>query len=143
MYWTAEFSLDFTSDITPVLNASSKNEIEQDEKVYKEEMTNDEIIRYVYKAGTPMSNVTLVSAINAGTFEDKGKMDSINDCIKVCGESKDCNVAFMLSSQCFNVHCYSDDTCKVKPAYSSFYKPQLAYVKHRVIRIPRNASKTQ
>lgn len=106
-------------------------------------MTNDEIVRYVYKADTPLSNVTLVSAINAGTFEDKGKMDNVNDCIKVCGESWDCNVAFMLSSQCFNVHCYSDATCKVKPAYSSFYKPQLAYVKHRLIRKPRNTSKTK
>ena len=87
-----------------------------------------------------MKNVTLAAAINAGTFVDKGKMEKMTDCIKACGESPDCNLAFMLSAQCFGVHCFSDDTCKTKPAYSAFYDPQLSYVKHRIIRKVKNGS---
>lgn len=112
----------------------SKDDLDVGEMLYKEELEGPYLVRYLYKADPPISNVTLTSAINAGTFVDKGKMNSIDECIKKCGESSDCNVAFMLSSQCFSVHCFSEDTCKTKPAFSSFYNPQLAFVKHRVIR---------
>ena len=63
------------------------------------------------------------------------------ECVKECGEAKDCDVAFSLSSQCFNVHCYSRESCKTKPAFSNFYKPQLAYVKHRVLNTSLSKSK--
>ncbi|XP_065644694.1 uncharacterized protein LOC100203833 isoform X39 [Hydra vulgaris] len=133
--------LNFT-DNPDVIN-KTKVQLPQDdifpgETVYKEEIVGNHYIRYLYKATPPMNNVTLASAINAGTFEDKGKMDTISECIKACGVSPDCNVAFMLSSQCFNVHCFSDETCRTKPAYSTIYKPELSYIKHRVIRKPRN-----
>ncbi|XP_065681089.1 uncharacterized protein LOC100203833 isoform X15 [Hydra vulgaris] len=133
--------LNFT-DNPDVIN-KTKVQLPQDdifpgETVYKEEIAGNHYIRYLYKATPPMNNVTLASAINAGTFEDKGKMDTISECIKACGVSPDCNVAFMLSSQCFNVHCFSDETCRTKPAYSTIYKPELSYIKHRVIRKPRN-----
>lgn len=117
------------------------NDTTDGEKMYKEESEGNEYVRYLYKADAPIANVTLTAAINAGKFVDQGKMNSIEDCIKKCGESADCNVAFMLSSQCFSVHCFSEDTCKTKPAFSSFYSPQLAYVKHRVVRKPKNNSK--
>lgn len=124
-----------------LLTAFKNEDIEDGETVYKEEIAGKEYVKYVYKADTPIDNVTLASAINAGTFEDKGKVEKMSDCVKTCGESKDCNVAFLLSSQCFNVHCFSDDTCKIKPAFSTYYKPQLAFIKHRVIRKARNTSK--
>ena len=127
-------------DISNVTDSFKMEDIENSETVYREEISGAEFIRYVYKVEPVQKNVTLASAIDAGTFEDKGKMDSISDCVKSCGESSDCNIAFMLSSQCFNVHCFSDDTCKTKSAYSSFYNPELAYIKHRVIRKPRNSS---
>ena len=135
--------LDFTDALDAVNKTAvevSQEDIFPGETVYKEEISGNQHIRYLYKATLPKTNVTLASAINAGTFEDKGKMGTIAECIKSCGVSPDCNVAFMLSSQCFNVHCFSDDTCRTKPAYSALYKPELAYIKHRIIRKPRNIS---
>jgi len=138
-----------TSDTKPAINATTNSaaptassepqkydddDIHLGEKVYKEEIANGDVVKYVYRADAPIANVTLKSAINAGKFDDKGKVDSMEDCVKICGETSDCDVAFMLSSQCFNVHCHSDETCQTKPAFSSFYNPQLSYIKHRSIK---------
>ena len=130
------------TDYTTSNSTKNNDVVGPDEIVYKEEITGDKRIQYVYSADPPVANVTLTSAINAGTFEDKGKMDSIMECVKACGEAKDCNVAFSLSSQCFNVHCFSIDTCKTKPAFSNYYKPQLAYVNHRIINTSLNRSES-
>ena len=145
-----------TSDANPPGNATTNNQtssattepqkyddddIHLGEKVYKEEIANGgDVIKYVYKADAPIVNVTLKSAINAGKFDDKGKVDSMEDCVKICGESADCDVAFMLSSQCFNVHCYSEESCQTKPAFSNFYNPQLSYIKHRSVKKHKNDS---
>lgn len=131
----------FFVDFSEKNKTTSRGAVESDEVVYKEEINGDKRIQYVYSASTPMANVTLTSAINAGTFEDKGKMESISDCVRTCGETKDCDVAFSLSAQCFNVHCFSPESCKTKPAFSTFYQPQLAYVKHRVLITSINKSK--
>ena len=147
----AENSLIGNNTIQAISNATSslpdgvkkydEDDVHLGENVYKEEIAGEDVIRYIYKADEPLSNVTLKSAINAGKFEDKGKVDSINDCIKICGENSQCDVAFMLSSQCFTVHCASTESCETKPAYSNFYKPQLAFIKHRAIKKHKNQSK--
>ena len=41
-----------------------------------------------------------------------------------------CSLAFMLGKQCFAVSCYNDALCLTKPAFSPFYKPKIAFVKH-------------
>uniref|UniRef100_A0A7M5X7V4 Uncharacterized protein n=1 Tax=Clytia hemisphaerica TaxID=252671 RepID=A0A7M5X7V4_9CNID len=120
---------------------SDDSDVENEEHVYKETIAdNGDVQKLVYKAAPTLVNVTLRSAINAGKFDDRGKVNSMDDCIKMCGQAGDCDVAFMLSSQCFTVHCFSEESCQNKPAFSDFYNPQLAYVKHRVINRHKNTT---
>uniref|UniRef100_A0A7M6DP15 MANSC domain-containing protein n=1 Tax=Clytia hemisphaerica TaxID=252671 RepID=A0A7M6DP15_9CNID len=120
---------------------SDDSDVENEEHVYKETIAdNGDVQKLVYKAAPTLVNVTLRSAINAGKFDDRGKVNSMDDCIKMCGQAGDCDVAFMLSSQCFTVHCFSEESCQNKPAFSDFYQPQLAYVKHRVINRHKNTT---
>lgn len=84
-----------------------------------------------YTAGEILSNVTLKYGIKAGRFSDKGKVANMTECIRACGKLETCSLAFMLGKQCFAVSCYSDTLCVTKPAFSPFYKPKIAYVKHK------------
>ena len=123
-----------TKPATTEVKKFDENDVELGEKVYKEEIAeNGDVTKLVYKAEPTQSNVTLKSAINAGKFDDRGKVESMDDCVKICGEATGCDVAFMLSQQCFTVKCSSEDSCQTKPAFSKFYNPQLAFVKHRAV----------
>lgn len=107
------------------------------EVVYKEELTDKEHIKFIYSIAAVLPNVTLAAGINAGTFTDKGPIESMDDCIKSCGQTSNCDVAFKLGKQCFGVACYSQDTCQTKPAFSAFYNPLIAKIKHRTIKTSR------
>ena len=121
-----------------------ESDVELGEKVYKEEIAeNGDVMKLVYRSSPIQSNVTLRSAIDAGKFDDRGKVDSMDDCVKICGETTSCDVAFMLSQQCFTVHCNSLESCQTKPAFSNFYNPQLAFVKHRVISKHKNVNENK
>lgn len=87
-------------------------------------------LRNTYTSGDILYNVTLKFGIKAGKFSDKGKVGNMSDCIKACGKMETCSLAFMLGKQCFAVSCYDNALCLTKPAYSPFYKPQIAFVKH-------------
>lgn len=105
--------------------------------MYKEELTDTEHIKFIYSANSLMANVTLTSGISAGTFTDKGAIENMDDCVKSCGQTSNCDVAFKLGKQCFGVACYSSDTCQTKPAFSAYYNPLITLVKHRTIKTPR------
>ena len=111
------------------------------EVVYKEELTDTEHIKYIYSTSAIMPNETLTVGINAGKFTDKGTIESMDDCVKSCGQTSNCDVAFKLGKQCFGVACYSPDTCHTKAAFSSYYNPAIALVKHRTVKTPRNKGK--
>lgn len=83
-----------------------------------------------YMAGEILFNVTLKYGIKAGKFNDKGKLGNMSECVRACGRMESCSLAFMLGKQCFAVSCYNDALCLTKPAYSPFYKPKIAFVKH-------------
>ena len=87
-------------------------------------------LKNTYTAGDILYNVTLKYGIKAGKFNDKGKLGNMSDCIKACGRMETCSLAFMLGKQCFAVSCYNDALCLTKPAFSPFYKPKIAFVKH-------------
>ena len=138
-----------TVQATTVSNAISKSDaasktgddnsetLQPGEVVYKEQLTDTEHVKFIYSAGAVVPNTTLVSGISAGTFTDKGSFESMEECVKSCGETSNCDVAFKLGKQCFNVACYSKDTCNIKPAFSAFYNPLIAFVKHRTIKTQR------
>lgn len=83
-----------------------------------------------YTSGEILYNVTLKYGIKTGKFSDKGKVGNMSECVRACGRMETCSLAFMLGKQCFAVACYSDALCLTKPAFSPFYKPQIAFVKH-------------
>lgn len=86
-----------------------------------------------YTAEPIRHNATLKYGIKSGKFLDKGHASNMSECIRACGREDTCSLAFMLGRQCFSVACHSDAMCQTKPAFSEFYKPQLAFVKHHKV----------
>lgn len=76
-----------------------------------------------------LDSVTLVGGIKSGYFRDHGKVKDIQKCRRICCEMPHCNLAFMLSSNCFSVACKSADACKTQPANPSRYNPKISYVR--------------
>ena len=73
-------------------------------------------------------NVTLVGGIKAGKFSTYGHMNNIDDCIRHCCHDDNCDVAFMIQNNCYNVECDDRLGCQMKKAKPSSYNPTLAYV---------------
>lgn len=88
--------------------------------------------KLTYTVGPILHNVTLKLGIKAGTFESRGRQKNMTECIKSCGKTVSCDLAFMLGKQCFSVSCSKgQEFCQTKSAYSQYYNPQIAFVKHR------------
>ena len=96
-------------------------------------MKNGQPERIVYTAGRIHYNQTLKYGIKSGKFMDKGKVVNISQCISACGRQPDCDVAFMLGTQCYAVSCHTKTLCLTKPAYSAFYNPVIVFVTKRKI----------
>ena len=78
-----------------------------------------------------MYNVKLKAGLSAGKFTDIGKVKSIMTCIRYCCDAKvECDLAFMLESNCYLVKCYSEDRCQALPAPGIDYsfKQKMAFV---------------
>lgn len=96
-------------------------------------MKNGQPQRIVYTAGKIHFNQTLKYGIKSGKFMDKGSVANISQCISACGRQPDCDLAFMLGTQCYAVSCKSELLCSTKPAYSAFYNPAIVFVTNRKI----------
>ena len=69
---------------------------------------------------TPIEyNVTLKMGLHSGVFNKVGRVDSMDDCIEMSCKQPHSDVAFMLGSMCYAVHCYSNDLCKTVPIFGS------------------------
>lgn len=69
---------------------------------------------------TPIEyNVTLKMGLHSGVFQKVGRVDSMDDCIEMSCKEPRSDVAFMLGSMCYAVHCYSADLCKTVPIFGS------------------------
>ena len=62
--------------------------------------------------------MTLKMGLHSGEFQKIGKVESMDDCIEMSCRQPNSDVAFMLGSICFAVHCYSD-LCKTVPIFGS------------------------
>ena len=118
-------------------STSVSEQLQPGEVVYKEQLTDTEHIKFIYSANAVVPNVTLAAGINSGSFIDKGTIENMDDCVKSCGQTNNCDIAFKLGKQCFGITCKGPDSCRTKPAFSAFYNPQIAKVKHRTIKTPR------
>ncbi len=79
--------------------------------------------------GEIQENVTLVGGVNAGEFTDHGQTDSFNECMSFCCDSKDCDLAFMIDSDCYGVKCKDPSNCKTRTARPTKYRPMIAFKK--------------
>ena len=69
---------------------------------------------------TPIEyNVTLKMGLHSGVFQKIGRVDAMDDCIEMSCKQPNSDVAFMLGSMCYAVHCYSADLCKTVPIFGS------------------------
>ena len=75
-----------------------------------------------------LRNVTLKGGLHSGSFKDRGQMEDIKQCVRLCCLLQKCDLAFMLSNTCFSVECVSDALCEAVPARSNVFSPTICYV---------------
>ena len=66
----------------------------------------------ICELGNVYRNSDLIGGLGAGNFTDKGKVKSIEECMKICCESSKCTVAYMVELSCFAVACHNKKLCK-------------------------------
>lgn len=73
-------------------------------------------------------NMTLVHGLKSGDFSDFGVVPDMATCVRFCCGDKACNMALMLGSTCYTLHCASPEYCKVRPAHPSSLNPRISFV---------------
>ncbi|KAJ7382471.1 hypothetical protein OS493_034632 [Desmophyllum pertusum] len=69
----------------------------------------------------------------AGLFTNHGAAKNIHECAQRCCQSNHCDVAFMISEDCFFVRCHSNKSCGTFTIRGSKFNPRMIFVKkHRV-----------
>ena len=64
------------------------------------------------KLGDVYRNRDLIGGLGAGNFTDKGLVDTIEDCMRICCAVKHCSVAYMVERNCFTIRCNEKEQCK-------------------------------
>ena len=59
-----------------------------------------------------LEGVKLAGGMNAGKYQQIGRINSIDDCMKSCCGIENCTVAFLDRGICYAVTCVDKDTCK-------------------------------
>ena len=75
-----------------------------------------------------LHNATLRGNLQSGKFSDRGEMDDIRQCVRLCCMLKGCDLAFMLKQKCFTVQCRSKYLCEPVQAKSVTFSPMLCYI---------------
>ena len=75
-----------------------------------------------------LQNATLRGNLHSGKFTDRGEMDDIKQCARLCCMLKACDLAFMLENKCFTVQCKNKALCEPVQARSTKFSPVLCYV---------------
>ena len=91
----------------------------------------------------PLHNKSLRLGRKAGVFTNQGTCDNIRECAQWCCQSQNCDVAFMISQDCFSVRCYSSKTCRTFAIHSSKFNPRMVFVERSRVILntkPKNSS---
>lgn len=81
----------------------------------------------------PFHNISFRLGRQAGSFTNQGTAKNIHECSQWCCQSKHCDVAFMISKDCFLVRCHSNKSCETFTIRGSKFNPRMVFVKkHRV-----------
>jgi len=75
-----------------------------------------------------LHNATLRGNLQSGKFSDRGEMDDMRQCVRLCCMLKGCDLAFMLRRKCFTVQCRNKYLCEPVPARSVTFSPMLCYI---------------
>lgn len=79
-------------------------------------------------------NISFRLGRQAGVFKNHGAADNISECAQRCCQSDHCDVAFMISVDCFFVRCHSNKSCETFSVQGSTFNPRMIFVKkHRVV----------
>ncbi|XP_078382003.1 uncharacterized protein LOC144664683 isoform X2 [Oculina patagonica] len=73
-------------------------------------------------------NVTLRGGQFAGIFKDRGPVKNMQECMHMCCNTKNCDVAMMHGPKCFSVHCLNDSVCETIPADDEDIDMQIAHM---------------
>ena len=76
-------------------------------------------------------NVSFRLGRKSGIFTHKGPADNIGACAQRCCESLHCDVAFMISQDCFSVRCHDNKTCQTFGVDGSNFNPRMIFVGHQ------------
>ena len=76
-------------------------------------------------------NVSFRLGRKSGIFTHQGRVDSIGACAQRCCESRHCDVAFMISQDCFSVRCHGSKTCQTFKVDGSNFNPRMIFVGDR------------
>ena len=90
--------------------------------------------------GKFISNHTLVGGINSGDFREHSKATTIDQCMESCCKEEDCDLSFMIDTDCYTVKCTRSDLCQTRKAKTTTFVPKIAY-KRRSNVIVENESK--
>lgn len=75
------------------------------------------------------NSVSLQYGPDAGEFYDYGNIGKMEECVDLCCEDKQCDVAFMVGETCYTVSCYVFEKCRMIPASKhAKLTSKLAYV---------------
>ena len=149
----ASFSERYRPSIVYITNTSSSNlsnSVNQTSKAYKLSKTNRNVdkimednesnsavqvndterhLAYCNLTG-PLYDVTLKGGFHAGTFTNRGTIQHIEECVYLCCQSSNCDLAFVIRNVCFNVQCNNAVGCSTTAAHhAEKYHPKIVYVR--------------
>jgi len=73
-------------------------------------------------------NVTLRGGQFAGIFRDRGPVKNMQECMHMCCNTKNCDVAMMHGPKCFSVRCLNYSVCETIPADDEDIDMQIAHM---------------
>ena len=90
--------------------------------------TPPERLKTLCRLGDVYRNRDLVGGLGAGNFTDKGKVDTIEECMKICCGIRDCSVAYVVENNCFAITCTEKEQCKTFIKSPSENSPVIGFV---------------
>ena len=74
-----------------------------------------EIQKEKCRFGNVYEYTDLKGGLGAGNFLDRGITSNVQVCMELCCAHKTCDLAYVVSSRCYLVECYTTDLCSVVP----------------------------
>lgn len=109
-------------------------------RVHNTPWTHDTVLQTdMHQSGclysAPFHNISFRQGRQAGLFTNHGNAKNIHECSQWCCQSKHCDVAFMLSKDCFFVRCHSNKSCDTFTIHGSKFNPRMVFVKKQRVQL--------